>query len=112
MFGDRTDAMLEEAWGDVPLAWRTRPVFTDHWDAYKRFFPASQHTACDKGSGLTSHVEAWNTKWRQRQSGLVRESCGVWEGIVTDLYERFIILLDQHNRERAERWYRLNPTTQ
>jgi len=112
MFGDRTDAMLHKAWESVPISWRSVPVFTDHWEAYARFFPADQHTACDKGSGLTSHAEGWNTKWRQRQSSLVRRSCGVHLGIIDDAYERFLILVDQHNRHRAERWYKLTQATQ
>ncbi len=52
--GDRTDAMLEAVWEQVPAAYRDTPVYTDHWGAYERFFPAAQHQACDKGSGLTS----------------------------------------------------------
>ncbi len=57
--------------------------------------------------GKTSKVEALNTKSsncahllrRQRQSGLVRKSCGVWEGICDDISERFLILLDRHNQQ-------------
>ena len=75
--GDRGDEMLRLAWADLPQDYRDKPVKTDHLDAYARFFPPEQHEACDKGSGKTSRVEAWNTKWRQRQSGLVRKSCGV-----------------------------------
>jgi IS1 family transposase len=90
---DRSRESLEAAWGDVPEGWRGRAVFTDRLATYAGFFPDGQHTACDKGSGLTSIVEALNTKWRQRQSGLARESCGVWEGILDDLHERFLILV-------------------
>ncbi len=102
--GPRSDKMLARAWTDVPQDYRNKPVFTDHWEAYSRFFGTQQHTACDKGSGKTSHVEAWNTKWRQRQSGLVRRSCGVCERIQDDILERFMILVEQHNRERSKRW--------
>ena len=112
VFGQRDAATLAEAWTDVPQDWQERSVFTDHWRAYGRFFKPSQHTACDKGTGLTSIVEALNTKWRQRQSGLVRRSCGVSWRIVDDLFERFLILVDQHNRQQAQRWYAINNSTQ
>ena len=75
--GDRGDETLARCWAQVPPDYRGRPVRSDHWGAYARLLPAEQHRACDKGSGETSHAEAWNTKWRQRQSGLVRRSCGV-----------------------------------
>ena len=81
-------------------------------DAYRRFFGPAQHTACDKGSGKTSIVEASNTRWRQRHSGLMRRSCGVYEGIIDDLTERFLILADKHNRWRAKRWEKLQLTKQ
>ncbi|WP_394796443.1 hypothetical protein [Armatimonas sp.] len=60
VFGDRTDSMLPILWGDVPGDYRDKPVYTDKWGAYERFFPSWQR-----------HSEGWNTKWRQRQSGLV-----------------------------------------
>jgi IS1 family transposase len=88
--GDRTDEMLSLCWSDVPADYRDKPVRTDHLGAYCRFFAfpcfsPGQHRACDKGSGETSRVEAFNTKWRQRQSGLVRRSCGVCERIADDV---------------------------
>ena len=102
--GDRTDAMLESAWSDVTEDYRNKPVKTDHLGGYKRFFSPEQHEACDKGSGQTSRAESWNTKWRQRQSGLVRRSCGVCHRIIDDLYERLLILIDQHNRQCKKDW--------
>jgi IS1 family transposase len=108
--GDRTDAMLTLCWSDVPEDYQDKPVRSDHWGAYTRFFAAfaagqpGQLRPCDKGSGETSRVEAWNTKWRQRQSGLVRRSCGVSPRIADDIFERFLILVEQHNRECAKRW--------
>ena len=102
--GDRSDGALAQCWAQVPEDYRGKPVRSDHWGAYARFFPAGQHWACDKGSGETSHAEAWNTKWRQRQSGLVRRACGVSARISQDVRERFLILAAQHNEERARRW--------
>ena len=57
-----------------------------------------------KGSGLTSIVESLNTKWRQRQSGLARRSCGVHPRIAVDLSERFGLLVEEHNRQSARRY--------
>ncbi len=106
VIGDRTDPMLKLVWSDVPEDYRDKPVFTDHLGAYARFFPEAQHHPCDKGTGLTNRVEGLNTKWRQRQSGLVRRSCGTHRGIEEDLFERFLLLVEGHNRECAKRWSR------
>jgi len=104
--GDRTDEALAQAWAQVPEDYQGRTVYTDHWGAYGRLLPAGQHQECDKGSGLTSIVEGLNTKWRQRQSGLVRRSCGVHPRIERDIAERFLLLGDGHNRQCARRWQR------
>ena len=106
VFGDRTDSMLPILWNDVPRDYLDKPVYTDEWGAYGRFFPAWQHHPSKKGSGETNHSEGWNTKWRQRQSGLVRESCGVHAGIEEDLVERFLIMVRGHNQECQRRWLR------
>ena len=101
--GTREDKMLKLAWGDVPLDYHDKPIKTDGWEAYPRFFTlgngftVGQHEICEKGSGGTSCVESWNTKWRQRQSGLVRRSCGVSHAIHADIIERFMILVEVHN---------------
>lgn len=107
-FGDHTDAPLLAVWDLVAADYRQKPLCTDAWGAYSRLFPADQHTACEKGSGLTSIVEGLNTKWRQRQSGLVRRSCGVCPGITEDIKERFSLLVHQHNRQYRERWNKRN----
>jgi IS1 family transposase len=112
VFGDRTDAMLPLAWSDVPADYRDKPVCTDYWGAYERFFPEQQHFPCEKGSGQTSHVEGFNTKWRQRQSGLVRRSCGVHPGIEDDLYERFLLLVDSTNQKCSHVWFSRHNQTQ
>jgi hypothetical protein len=91
-------------WQDVPEHYCPLPVKTDGLKTYQSFFGGTDHEVCDKGSGKTSIVEALNTKWRQRQSGLVRRSCGVWIGIEQDIVERFMILLEAHNRECINQW--------
>ena len=102
--GDHMDALLEGAWACVPAEYRDTPVCTDPWGAYDRFFPPSQHSVCDKGSGKTSIMEGLNTKWRQRQSGMVRRACGVHPNSTDDICERFVLLLDTHNRLCEQRW--------
>jgi hypothetical protein len=76
--GERTDAMLALCWSDVPEDYRDKPVRTDHWGAYARFFasfPAGQHKACDKGSGETSRAEAWKRRGTPRGASGSRAWC-------------------------------------
>ena len=81
------DETLARAWAQVPPDYR--------------LLPAWQHHPCDQGTGLISIVERLNTKWRQRQSGLVRRACGVHPQIEGDLFERFRLLVDEHSRQGA-----------
>ena len=100
VFSDRSDASLERLMSEeVPPAFWDLPSCSDGWGAYRRLLPKELHTICSKGSGKTSIVEGLNTKWRQRQSGLVRKSCGVSWRILDDLFERFLILVSQHNEQ-------------
>ena len=99
-FGRRDRDTLALCWSDVPADYKDKPIVTDGYAAYAGFFGPDQHRAIDKGSGEigeTSVVESLNTKWRQRQSGLVRRSCGVSRRIETDLVERFFLLVEQHH---------------
>lgn len=102
--GECTDETLARAWAQVLADYQSRPVYTDHWGAYARLLPAGQHHPCAKDSGLTSIVESLNTKWRQRQSGLARRSCGVHPKMAADLAERFELLVEEHNRRSARRY--------
>jgi IS1 family transposase len=106
--GDRSDAELAWLWRDVKESYQSVPVCTEGWGAYGRFFSGRNqaHTVCAKGSGGTSRSEAGNTRWRQRQSGLVRRSCGVSRRIVDDIAERFMILAEQHNRHSIRLYQR------
>ena len=94
------------------MDYRDKPVVTDGYGTNQSFFAPEQHRAVMKGSGETSMVESLNTKWRQRQSGLVRRSCGVSRRIETDLLERFFLLVEQHNSHSQARWKRQQITTQ
>lgn len=101
--GDRTDETLARAWAQVPPDYWDKPVYTDRWDAYPGLLPEGRHHPCDKGSGLTSIAEGLNTEWRQRQSGLACRPCGVHPRMSADLFERFGLLVDEHNRQSARR---------
>jgi IS1 family transposase len=109
-FGPRDQETLALCWQDVPTDYRNKPVVTDGLETYRSFFSSEQHRSVLKGSGETSIVESLNTKWRQRQSGLVRRSCGVSRRIETDLLERFFLLVEQHNSDSAARWARQQKT--
>jgi hypothetical protein len=64
-------------------------------------------------------VEALNCKWRHRQSGLARKSCGVSRRIQDDpvrarahsMTERFLILVDRHNRQCLARWEKITQSS-
>ena len=112
-FGQRDRATLSLFWSDVPADYQDKPVVTDGYPTYQGFFGPGQHQAMDKGAGeigQTSVVESLNTKWRQRQSGLARRSCGVSRRIETDLVERFFLLVEQHNLACQRRWEREQKT--
>ena len=117
-FGQRNRDTLALCWSDVPADYKDKPVVTDGYSVYPGFFAPDQHRAIDKsnkGSGAmgeTSIVESLNTKWRQRQSGLVRRSCGTSRRIETDLVERFFLLVEQHNLARQRHWERGHKTMQ
>jgi IS1 family transposase len=118
-FGRRHRATLALCWSDVPMDYQDKLIVTDGYGAYTSFFAPDQHCAIDKGDkegagkiGQTSIVESLNTKWRQRQSGLVRRSCGVSRRIETDLVERFFLLVEQHNLVRQRLWERGHKTVQ
>jgi IS1 family transposase len=114
-FGQRDRATLSLCWSDVPTDYQDKPVVTDGYQTYTSFFRPEQHRAIDKADGQigeTSVVESLNTKWRQRQSGLARRSCGVSRRIENDLVERFFLLVEQHNITCQRRWEREQETTQ
>ena len=114
-FGRRDRATLSLCWSDVPADYKGKPVVTDGYAAYTGFFAPDQHRGIDKSNGEigeTSVVESLNTKWRQRQCGLARRSCGVSRRIENDLVERFFLLVEQHNLARQKRWERDKETMQ
>ncbi len=111
--GKRDYETLALCWSDVPPDWRDKLVVTDGLATYQAFFPSEQHRVVEKGSGETSMIESINTKWRQRQSGLARRSCGAGRRIPNDLLERAFLLVEQHNNiEAPKRLMKKHYTTQ
>ena len=111
-FGHRDQDTLALCWQDVPKDYQDKSVLTDALQTYRSFFWEEQHRPAQKGSGETSLVESLNTKWPQRQPGLVRRSCGVSRRIQDDLIECLCLLIEQHNDECQRRWERDRQTTQ
>jgi IS1 family transposase len=72
--GDRSQATCRTLWERIPAAYRAAQCFTDFWDAYPVVIPDKQHTAVDKASGETAHVERWNNTLRQRLGRFVRKT--------------------------------------
>ena len=97
-WGNRGAACLHQLWQQVPLSYRRKLVYTDGYVVYKNFFAAWQHRVTDKTDGRTSRIEALNTLWRARVSGLVRRTCGVCKARQQDIQERFARVVAMHNK--------------
>lgn len=94
VLADRSDGAFDRLRNkEIPPAYWELPSCSDGSEACRKILSSKVHTICNKGSGKTSIVEALNTKWRQRQSGLVWKSCGVSWRILDDIVERFLILV-------------------
>lgn len=57
-----------------PDAFKQGTCFTDFWEAYQAVIPDEQHQAVGKDSGLTAHVERFNSTIRQRLARFVRKT--------------------------------------
>ncbi len=88
-WGNRGAACLRRLWQKVPQSYKRKLVYTDGYVVYAQFFWPWQHRVTNKTDGRTSRVEALNTLWRARASGLVRRSCGVCKARQQDIAERF-----------------------
>jgi IS1 family transposase len=72
--GDRSAATCRKLWEQIPVAYRHAHCYSDFWEAYQLVIPSAQHTAVGKETGLTAHVERWNSTLRQRLGRFVRKS--------------------------------------
>jgi IS1 family transposase len=73
--GDRSVKSAQELYKSIPSYWHENAsFFSDYWKAYQRVFESKKHVAVGKDSGLTSHIERFNSTLRHRVSRLVRKS--------------------------------------
>ena len=72
--GGRGEATCQQLWRAVPQNYRQGVVYTDFWQAYQNVIPDEQHRAVGKETGLTNHVERFNTTIRQRLVRFVRKT--------------------------------------
>ena len=73
-------------------------MFTDHLKSYKCVIPDAQHLDVDKGSGLTSLIEAFNNKLRQRLARLGRKACSFSKS-TNNLIRSVSLFVVEHNLE-------------
>ncbi len=66
--------MCRQLWRAIPEDYKQGTCFTDFWDAYQAVIPDGQHEAVGKETGLTSHVERFNSTLRQRLGRFVRKT--------------------------------------
>ena len=73
--GDRTRKSARKLWASLPEIYQQYAfAYTYFLQAYKTVIPPKRHRAVGKETGLTNHIERLNNTFRQRVSGLVRES--------------------------------------
>ena len=73
--GDRSEFTARCLWDALPDEYRDgATVYSDFWAAYAAVIPESQHVPCDKGDGLTCHVERFWCTLRQRCARFVRKT--------------------------------------
>ena len=74
VIGDRSAQTCRRLWGAVPEAFRRTHCYTDFREAYASVLPLEQHSAVDKESGKTAHVERWNLTLCRRMGRFVRRT--------------------------------------
>lgn len=88
--GDRDVEGARGLWDALPAAYRSSAeVYTDFWEAYTAVVPPARHHRCEKGSGLTNHVERFFCTLRQRCARVVRKTLSFskkWENHVGALW--------------------------
>lgn len=98
--GGRGIATCRQLWRAVPIIFRQGVCFTDFWDAYQAVIPQELHQAVGKETGLTNHVERFNSTLRQRLARFVRNTLSFSKS-----HEMHLIclhlFLHRYNLERA-----------
>lgn len=95
--GDRSKRSCRKLWDKIPAEYKKRLfMFTDHLKSYKCVIPNAQHLDVDKGTGLTSLIEAFNNKLRQRLARLGRKACS-FSKTTANLRRSLILFVVEHN---------------
>lgn len=98
VIGDRSEQTCRQLWERIPTPYRCGHCYTDFWQAYQAVIPEEQHTACDKQSGATAHVERWNNTLRQRLARFVRKTLSFSKSSM--MHEACLrLFLHRYNRE-------------
>jgi IS1 family transposase len=73
--GERNEQADRRLWESLPPVYRQCAVaYTNFWSAYGAVFPSQPHQAVGKKTGLTSYIERFNKRLRQRVSRLVKKA--------------------------------------
>jgi IS1 family transposase len=95
--GERSAKTCRKLWERLPAAYRDLRCFTDFYEVYKQVIPREQHTACKKGSGLTTAVERFNLTLRQRLGRMLSKTLSFWRSWTMHLL-CLRIFIDTYNR--------------
>jgi insertion element IS1 protein InsB len=73
--GDRSEATARALFAALPEEYRRDAIFlTDFWPAYRAALPDGRHGECNKGDGLTNHIERFWCTLRRRCARFVRKT--------------------------------------
>jgi insertion element IS1 protein InsB len=73
--GDRSEETARALFAALPAEYRDGAIFlTDFWPAYRAALPDGRHGECNKGDGLTNHIERFWCTLRQRCARFVRKT--------------------------------------
>ena len=90
--------------GPIPHSYRQATVYTDVWRAYGNVIPDEPHQAAGKGTGLTNHVERFNTTLRQRLARFVRKTLSFSKSDAMHLVCLHAFLVRDNREQAAIRW--------
>ncbi len=98
--GDRNKRTCQRLWKAILVEYQQGHCFTDFLKVYASVIPMEQHTAVEKETGETAHVERWNNTLRQRLAHFVRMTLSFSKSVL--MHEACLLLfLHRYNRERA-----------
>lgn len=98
--GDRTDAILEQAWSLVPEEYQTKANYTDHRGLYSRLYGSDQHCGTIEHPNCISVIPVLCV-------ASVRGGVSIQKAIA----QRFQLLVDDHKRKARKRWKQAHLST-